>query len=120
MGIEAIWLVVAVGLALYIAADMAGLRVNRVGIRRPGWVIASLCTGPLAAAIYFVLRRRVRKTLISAVWRTVGDDTLPAPVRRERLQALRHHGLIGHSIYRVCERSIGPNGAHGRKGGDAR
>ena len=103
---EAIWLTAASGVALWIALDMRRLRVNRVGVRLSLWVVACACTGPAAGLAYLVLRPAVRRTLVDAVWRAVGDTSIPLDVRRARLLELRRSGLVGEPVFRFCLRVL--------------
>ena len=82
--------------------DMQRLMANRIGLPRAGWVLASLCAGPLAGIIYCVFRQRAKRSLVNAVWRLVGDASQPLDIRRNRLLALRHSGLVGVSVFKTC------------------
>jgi hypothetical protein len=99
---KGVWSLMAAATAVGVVLDMNRLLVNRIGLPRAGWVLASACAGPLAGTIYCVLRRRVKRSLVKAVWQLVGDVSQPRDVRRERLFALRRSGLVGTSIFRTC------------------
>ncbi|AYQ43404.1 hypothetical protein BLA9940_00026 [Burkholderia aenigmatica] len=99
---QLIWLGCAIATGCAIALDMHRLRAHSVGMTLGGWIVASVCTGPLAGVIYLSRRRTARRTLIDAAWTIVGDATVPVHVRRERLNTLERAGLLGASIYREC------------------
>lgn len=99
---QLVWLSCSAAIAFGIALDMHRLRVNRVGLRPIGWAVASACIGPVAGAAYLIRRRAARSALIEAVWQFVGDASHPVDVRRERLIALKHSGLLGAPIFRAC------------------
>jgi len=101
-----IWLLTAVPVALGIAFDMRRLRVNRVGLSSWGWAAACVCASAFMVVPYLILRRRVWRKLIEAVWRFVGDSSYAIDVRRERLHALRASGLIGKAAFRACARTL--------------
>ncbi len=101
-----LWLSIAAGIALAAVLDMRRLRINRVGLTPTGWLLACLCAGPLAGAIYLVLRRSARQRLINAVWLIVGDGSHPAHIRRARLLDLERTGLVGTAIFRVCLKAL--------------
>lgn len=101
-----IWLITAVLAALGIAFDMRRLRVNRVGLSSWGWAAACIGVGALTVVPYVILRRRVLRKLIQAVWRFVGDSSYATDVRRERLHVLRASGLIGKAAFRACTRTL--------------
>lgn len=101
-----IWLCAAVSAALGIALDMRRLKVNRVGLSPPGWAAVCVCAGAFAVVAYLILRRRVWRKLIDAAWRFVGDSSYAIDVRRERLHALWHCGLIGEAAFRACTRTL--------------
>lgn len=97
-----IWLLTASGIAVAVIFDMRRLAVNRVGLSRAGWLCVCAGTGPLAIAVYLVCRRAVWRTLVDSVWRVVGDGSYPISIRRQRLIALQHAGLIGAPVFRRC------------------
>ncbi|MCJ0765368.1 hypothetical protein [Variovorax terrae] len=101
------WILGAVLTALGIALDMHRMRVNSVGISLVGWLLATACLWPAAAVAYMWLRPAVRRRLINAVWRYVGDATQPMPLRRARLLTLWRSGLIGSSIFSACLKELG-------------
>ncbi|WP_431821307.1 hypothetical protein [Burkholderia sp. F1] len=96
------WFISGAMTALGIALDMHRLRVNRVGLRPIGWVIASTCVGPFAGVAYLFRRRAAWSALIESVWQFVGDASYPTDVRRERLIALEQSGLLGSPVFRAC------------------
>lgn len=104
--LKVLWLPISAGIALGVVLDMRRLRINRVGLPPAGWFLACLCAGPLAGAIYLILRRSARRKLINAVWQIVGDGSHPAHVRRARLLALERTGLVGTAILRVCLKAL--------------
>lgn len=101
-----IWLGAAMAAAFGIALDMRRLKVNRVGLSSPGWAAACVCASAFTVVPYLILRRRVWRKLIEAVWRFVGDSSYAIDVRRERLNALRASGLIGKAAFRACARTL--------------
>ncbi len=107
---EVIWVIAAVGVASGILFDMSRLKIRRVVVPQLGWVLASLCVGPAAAAVYMLARRRTRRRLIDLVRELVGDEAQPAPVRRARLVELHRNGLVGDPIFVACLREIEPGG----------
>jgi hypothetical protein len=92
--------------ALGIASDMRRLKVNRVGLSPPGWVVACIFGNLIAVLLYLVVRRRVWKKLLDAAWHFVGDEAAPYDARRTRLDALRDNGVVGEPIYRACVRTL--------------
>lgn len=104
---EAVWLLAASSVAASVALDMHRLRINQVGgIGLRGWAIASLCTGPVAGAVYLGLRRIARRQLVNSVWQAVGGTSTPIAVRRARLMALYRYGLVGDPVFRACQRVL--------------
>lgn len=103
---KVIWLLDAAVVALGIALDMRRLRINRVGLGRRGWLLASVCGGPVAGAAYLVLRRAAWRALVAAVWQGVGDASHPTHIRRARLVALHRSGLVGEPVFRACLRTL--------------
>ncbi|MCW0080580.1 hypothetical protein [Burkholderia pseudomallei] len=97
-----LWFAAAAVTALGIALDMRRLKVNRVGMSRIGWILACACAGPFVAGVYVYQRRAAWRALINAVWEAAGDDSHPVHVRRQRLLALRHTGVIGRQVYLAC------------------
>ncbi|MBN3777330.1 hypothetical protein G3O06_07125 [Burkholderia sp. Ac-20345] len=99
---QLVWLSGIAVTALGITFDMHRLRTNRVGLRPTGWVVASVCAGPIAGIAYVIRRRTALATLVDAVWQLVGDATHPDTARRERLIALERSGLLGAPVFRAC------------------
>lgn len=99
---QLVWLSSVAATAFGIVFDMHRLRASRVGLRPVGWVVASVCVGPIAAVAYMLRRRSARAALVDATWQLVGDKTHPVAARRERLIALEHSGLLGTPIFRAC------------------
>lgn len=66
-------LLAAIGTTTGIVLDMDWLRINRAGLSRIGWCLASVVTGPFAAVAYLACRHFARRRLISAVWKMVGN-----------------------------------------------
>ncbi|WP_439890848.1 hypothetical protein ACS7SF_17050 [Ralstonia sp. 25C] len=99
---QLIWVSSMVATAFGIALDMRRLRVHCVGLPASGWAFVSACIGPVAGAAYLLQRRGARRALISAAWELVGDAKQPVHVRRERLIALKHSGVLGVPIFRAC------------------
>jgi hypothetical protein len=99
---EGVWLLMAAMTAVGVVVDMQWLMVNRIGLPRAGWVVVSIFAGPLAGVIYCLLRRRAKRSLVNAVWQLVGDASQPLDIRRDRLLALRHSGLVGGPVFRTC------------------
>lgn len=99
---QLIWLSGSAATALGIAIDMHRLRINRLGISRAGWVIASVVGGPVAGVFYLFRRPSARRTLIEHVWQLAGGASAPPEIRLRRLQVLRDSGLIGPAIFRAC------------------
>ncbi|WP_423391472.1 hypothetical protein [Burkholderia sp. LMG 21824] len=99
---QLLWLGCTIATAFAISLDMHRLRARRVDLTPAGWIVSSICTGPIAGVIYLCRRGAARRALIDAAWTLVGDATFPVHVRRERLDALERAGLLGSSIYREC------------------
>ncbi|WP_082727897.1 hypothetical protein [Burkholderia mayonis] len=95
-------LLAAFGTATGIVLDMDWLRINRAGLSRIGWFLASAAAGPFAGAAYLICRYFVRRRMIAAAWQMVGDASHPASLRRARLLALRHHDLVSPPIFNAC------------------
>jgi len=93
--------------ALGIVIDMRRLGTTRVGLPASGWLLVSLLIGPVALVIYLFKRPAVRKQLVDAVWRLVGDASHPVSMRHARLEALHRMGLVGPAIYSSCLRELG-------------
>ncbi|MDF3081475.1 hypothetical protein [Burkholderia sola] len=100
--LQLVWLSSIAATALAIVFDMRRLRSARVGLGPTGWVVASVCAGPIAGAVYLLRRRSARAALVNAAWQLVGDATHPITVRRERLIALERGGVLGKPIFRTC------------------
>lgn len=96
------WLFGAAVTVLCIGLDMRRLRVNRVGLPMVGWLGISACVGPLAGAAYLIKRRSTRRTLIDAALALAGSADQPIHLRRTRLLALAHSGLLGRPILKAC------------------
>ncbi|MDN7629697.1 hypothetical protein [Burkholderia cenocepacia] len=99
---QLVWLSGIAVTAFGIAFDMHRLRTNRVGLRPIGWVVASVCVGPIAGIAYVIRRRTALAALVDAVWQLVGDATHPLAARRKRLIALERSGMLGAPIFRAC------------------
>lgn len=99
---EGVWALMAAVTTVCVVLDMQRLKVNRIVLPRAGWILASLCGGPLAGVIYCVLRRHAKRSLVRAVWQLVGDASQSLDVRREHLFALRRSGLVGMPVFRTC------------------
>ncbi|MFM0042156.1 hypothetical protein [Paraburkholderia sediminicola] len=97
-----LWFAAAAATAVGISLDMRRLKVNRVGMSRIGWIVASACAGPFAASVYLYRRRTAWRALIDAVWQAIGDASQPLHVRRQRLMTLRNTGLIGGQVFLAC------------------
>lgn len=97
-----IWLAGGIVTALVVVFDMRRMGACRIGLQPAGWVVVSVCLGPITAAVYLSRRSRARQALIDAVWVLVGDQTVPVQIRRKRLAALGTAGVVGAGIYRVC------------------
>lgn len=106
MWIFVLWSLGALLSALGILIDMGRLGVSRESASARIWIGASIAFGPLAVVIYLFKRPAIRRQLIGAVWRLVGNASHPASVRHARLEALHRMGLVGPAIYRSCLREL--------------
>ncbi|KAB0636917.1 hypothetical protein WT19_04110 [Burkholderia stagnalis] len=97
-----LWFAASAATALGIASDMQCLGVNCVGTSLKGWLLACACAGPIAAGVYIYRRRAVWRSLITAVWQAVGDESHPMHERRQRLLALRQTGVISRRVFLAC------------------
>ncbi|WP_225032310.1 hypothetical protein [Paraburkholderia sp. XV] len=101
-----LWVLAAALAALGIALDMHRLKVNRIGLSAPGWVLVCMVGTLPAVGLYLLLRARVWRTLLDAAWRFAGDGTQSPDVRRKRLDVLRDTGVIGEPVYRACVKTM--------------
>ncbi|WP_439590277.1 hypothetical protein [Hydrogenophaga sp.] len=106
MWIFVLWSLAALLSALGIVIDMRRLGVSRDGVSTRIWTGASIVFGPLAVGVYLFKRPAMRRQLIGAVWRLVGDASHPASVRLARLEALNRMGIVGPTIFRSCLREL--------------
>ena len=100
------WSLGALLSALGIVIDMGRLGVSRDSAFARIWTGAAIVLGPLAVVAYLFKRPAMRRKLMDAVWRLVGNVSHPASVRLARLEALYRMGLVGPSIYRSCLREL--------------
>lgn len=107
MWILVLWTLGALLSALGIVIDMRRLGASRVGVSARTWAGAGITLGPLAVVIYLFKRPAMRRQLVDAVWRLVGDAEHPVSVRHARLEALHRMGVVGPAIYRSCLRDLG-------------
>ncbi len=107
MWILVLWSLGALLSALGIVIDMRRLGISRDGVSIRIWAVASIVFGPLAVMVYLFKRPAMRRQLVDAVWRLVGDASHPASVRLARLEALHRMGIVGPAVYKSCLRSLG-------------
>ncbi|WP_334054371.1 hypothetical protein [Burkholderia cepacia] len=117
---QLVWLSSIVTTAFAIVFDMHRLRANRVGLRPLGWIVVSVCVGPIAGITYMLRRRSAQAALVDATWQLIGDAAHPIAIRRERLIALRRSGMLGTPVFRACLAMLDAESLNAIPGQDAR
>lgn len=97
-----LWVVAALMFTSGIAIDMRCLGLRGLHIRARTWFLLSVAVGPISVVIYMCKRQSLRRRLMDAAWRLIGNEEFSVEVRRARLVTLRHTGLIGPAIYKAC------------------